>query len=609
MMKKKTQIRKMKSKPLFRTALFDREHIDADARTVELAFSSEEPVERWFGQEILDHTPSAVRLGRLQNSGPILVDHDHRDHVGVIESVSIDKDRRGRATVRFGKSARAMEIFQDVVDGIRTSVSVGYRIHKAVLEETGDDSADIYRVTDWEPFEVSLVSVPADDSVGLGRGADDEENEIIIESINHKERTMDPKENTPAVEMPDVKAIASEARTAELERIRTITSIGEKHDTAELARTFVDNGKSVDDFRAAVLERREDVTPVGTEVPEIGLSDKEVRKFSFVRAINALANPTDRRAQEAAAFEIDASRAAADKTRQTPQGILVPADVIKRDLSAGTTTAGGHTVATDLLAQSFIEMLRNRMVVEQLGSTTLTDLVGDVAIPSQTGGATGYWISSEGGSPTESQQVFGQVTFTPKTVGAYTDYTRQLLMQSSIDIESFVRADLSRVLGLAIDLAAFYGSGSSGQPTGIANTTGINTTTFGAADPTYVEVVAMESAVATDNADVGTLGYAMDAAMRGALKTTVKDSGSGQFVWEPGNTVNGYQTGVSNQMTDGDIIYGNFADLIIAMWGGLDLTVDPYTNSTSGTVRIVALQSMDIGVRHAVSFCKSNDGA
>ncbi len=157
---------------LHRAFAVKRDTIDETARTAMLAFASETPYQRWWGVEVLDCAPTAIRLGRLQSGGPLLCDHDTTDQIGVIENVQIGADRVCRALVRFGKSERASEIFQDVIDGIRQNVSVGYQIHKAVLVESADpnavqeDAADVYRVTDWEPFEVSIVSVPADASVG-----------------------------------------------------------------------------------------------------------------------------------------------------------------------------------------------------------------------------------------------------------------------------------------------------------------------------------------------------------------------------------------------------------------------------------------------------------
>jgi len=626
----KKQIKKIKSKPLERSAFFVREQVNEDARTVEIAFSSEEPVERWFGKEILDHSATSVRLGRLNDGGAVLVDHDHRDHVGVIESISIDEDRRGRALVRFGKSERATEIFNDVVDGIRKSVSVGYRIHKVVLEEQGDEG-DTYRATDWEPYEISIVSVPADATVGVGRSVDGE-NEIQIETIKQENRTMsDSKETaTPAAEEApkvNITQVRSEGVDQERNRVNEIIAIGDKYGMNDLARNFVNSGKSVDAMREAALERFGGVKPIEAEAPDIGMSERDMERFSFVRALNAMANPRDHKAQEAAGFEIECSRAAGDKMRKDVQGIMVPVDMLKRalhdgmtrDLNVTTATAGGNVVATDLLAGSFIDMLRNKSVMMQPGmATVLTDLNGNLAIPRQTGGATAYWVA-ESGAPTESDQTFDQVTLTPKTVGAFTDFSRKLLLQSSIDVEGFVRMDLARTLALEIDRAAINGSGASNQPTGILGTTGIGDVAGGAAGlaPTWAHMVALETAVSIDNADIGSLRYLTNAKVRGQLKQTEKASNTAQFVWD-GMEVNGYEAMVTNQvpsdLTKGAsvgvcsaIIYGNFADFMIGMWGGLDLTVDPFQGATSGTVRVVALQDVDMAARHGESFAAMQD--
>jgi HK97 family phage major capsid protein len=371
---------------------------------------------------------------------------------------------------------------------------------------------------------------------------------------------------------------------------------------AQIAETETPKERKMENSATVATESRAYDAPIQAEV---GLTPKEVRQFSFVRAINALANPQDKRAWANAAFEREVSDAAQKTYGRSAQGIFVPNEVVhaKRDLNVGTNSAGGFTVATDLLAASFIEMLRNRSVVQRAGATVLNGLVGNVAIPKQSGAATAYWVA-ESGAPTESQQTLAQVTMSPKTVGAYTDFSRKLMIQSSIDIESMVRRDLATVIALAIDTAALYGTGANNQPTGIKLQSGINTKDFAATNPTFAELVGMESELATDNADIGTMTYLFNPAQRGALKTTEKSSTSaGQFVWESGNTVNGYRTEVSSQVTAGDVFFGNFADLLIGFFSGLDLMVDPYSNSTSGTMRVVALQDTDIAVRNAVSFC------
>ena len=604
-----------------RTATFDVRSADKDARTIELAFSSEQPYERWWGIEILDHAVESVRLGRLRSAGPLLMDHNTRDQIGVIESVRIDADRMGRAIVRFGQSVRAQEIWQDVLDGIRQNVSVGYMIHASKLVET-DGDVDTYRITDWEPMEISIVSCPADTSVGIGRSAADGGESPILETQPQQEmRSMTTIAADPKT-APDVAAIeraaVEKANTAANQRVADIMAIGKmfgRHGGEAKAAAALQAGKTVEQFRQEMLEHMAS-QPVPTA--DIGMSQKEVKQYSFLRALNALANPTDRKAQEVAAFEREVSDAVASKMGRSAQGLFVPQDVQRRDMVVGTPAAGGNLVATDLLSASFIDMLRNRMMVIGMGAKLLTGLQGNIAIPRQTGGATAYWVA-EGNAPTESQQAVDQVTMSPKTVGAYTDISRKLLLQSSIDVESFVRSDLATVLALAIDLAAINGSGASNQPTGLLSASGVGVVPGGTdgAAPAWSHIVALETAVAVANADVASMGYLTNAKVRGKLKTTSKVSGQNGFVWEDGKTINGYTAGVSNQvpsnLTKGSgtnlsaILFGNWADLVIGQWGTLDLMVDPYSNSTSGTVRVVALQDVDIALRQAASFAVMKD--
>jgi HK97 family phage major capsid protein/HK97 family phage prohead protease len=584
--------------------------VDAEQRTVKLAFSSEQPYDRWWGIEILDHSPGSVRLGRLRSGAPLLIDHENsiRSQVGVIESVEIGEDRVGRAVVRFGRDDESEKVFQKVQDGIVRNVSVGYQIHKAVLESVNGDR-ETYRVTDWEPLEVSLVAVPADTTVGVGRSAD--EDSPIMEIRKEKEMSD--------VNVEVVKREAAEAAAQDFaKRTAEIIKIGEmfaKFGGEKLAAEALRNGKTVEEFKQMILEK---VASAPQPTAEIGMTEKEARRFNFIRAINALANPGDRKAQEAAAFEREASEAVAQRVGKPAQGMFVPFEVQKRDLTVGTPGAGGHTVDTVLLAESFIDLLRNAMALTSLGARYLTGLVGNIAIPRQTGAATAYWVA-ESGAPTESQQAFDQVAMSPKTVGAFTDISRKLLLQSSLDIEAFVRRDLATVLALEIDRAAIAGSGASNQPRGIINTSGIGSVAGGAngAVPTWANMIDLETQVAIANAAIGSLAYLTNAKVRGKLKTVQKVATYGNdFVWETmGNgegMVNGYRAVVSNQvpsnLTKGSgtnlsaIIFGNWNDLIVGQWGTLDLMVDPYTASTSGTVRVVALQDVDIAVRHPESF-------
>ena len=619
-------------------------------RTFEFPFSSEYPVERYFGKEVLKHDDKSIDFSRL-NSGaaPLLWNHDPDRHIGIVERAYIDKDKkRAYAKVRFSRNKFASEVLEDVKDGILRGISFGYQI-KNMEEEDGAFVAD-----DWMVHEISVTPIPADPTVGIGRSliSPDEEvtetsqpNTISIdnnspeEEIRSAAQTASPSvpsmeeksqetvvDTAPAVEAPEVAVETAERsvevdtaaevkRAVEEEQVRTSTiyAVCRQHGADDLTQGFIKDGKSVSEVNGEILDliskrsessntpiRSTDMNPSSNEV---GLEAKEVQRFSFLRAITALANPTDRNAQEAAAFEREVSEEAAKRYDKPASGILVPNEVLQgytRDLNVGTATAGGNLVETELLAGSFIDILRNRMAVMQAGVTTLNGLSGNVSIPRQTSASTAYWVG-EGSDVTESQQAFDQVNLTPKTIGATTDYTRKLLLQTSISVETMVRNDIAKQIALALDTAAIYGSGSSNQPTGITNTTGIGTATVTGVG-TFPELIAMETDVAVANADQGALKYIVNATARGGLKSVKKDAGSGEFVFA-NNEINGYPVIVSNQLTNNDCLFGDFSQLIAAFWSGLDLTVDPYAMSKSGSIRIVALQDVDFGVKQPTAFC------
>lgn len=636
--------------------------INVEARTVELAFSSTTPVRRWFGDEVLSHDAEAVVLDRLLDGGAVLVGHNWDDQVGVVQSARVDSDGVGRAVVRFGKSARASEIFQDIIDGIRQHVSVGYRVI-TISEEIREGQPNLITVTRWEPFEISVVPVPADPTVGIGRGMENppeaggadrgqtgEENAGAVAEPNDTGQretqmktiiTRDAEgnlvrakvdENDQIIEVIEVLERAGAAETAmlsrlqerEAARVRELTELGREYDAPELATEMIAGRHGVADMRERLLDHLHQRSNESRQISErssIGLTDSETEQFSFLRAIRALANPTDRSAQEAAAFEFEVSDAAAEAQGRDAQGVMVPMDVLMRAPlntgSGGATAAdtGGNTIANPLLTQSFIQMLRNRTILLQL-ATPLMGLVGNPDIPTQEGGATGYWIG-EDIEATEDLLSLGQRQFSPKTVAAYSEITRRTLKQSSLDIEALVRSDLALALATSLDFAGFYGTGANDQPLGIANTNGVNVVDFGGAAsgggsalPTWAEVIQMESDISAANADVNSMAYVQNAKMRGHFKSTQKFSGTnGAPIWESDNTVNGYRGEVTNQIKDGDVFHGDFANVLVGMWGGLDITVDPYTHSRRGRLRIVTMQDADYVLRHPAGLCFGTDAS
>ncbi len=622
----KTATRTLKLGPQVRFFTIERRDIDEESQTVPICFSSETPVNRWWGNEILDHTPSAVRLGRLRNGAAILADHDWDCQLGVIENATIDTDRKGRCVARYSKNnPRAVQEFRDIVDGIRTNVSVGYFVHSVVLESEVDGVAT-YRIIDWEPFEVSTVAVPADTNVGVGRSlrADEQAERDITVTVTvcgEDEDETDPPEDggEPIIDQEscdpqsadkekrkmeiNVNEVKDQGRKEEQHRAKEIMAISARFpQLAEAARTAISDGTTLEDFRINALERVANAVPVQVS-SDLGMNAREIKQYSIVRAMNQIANN-----QRLEGIEREASEATAKIVRREAKGFFIPQDVMKRALSVGDSTKGGFSV-TDQLLPDMIELLRNKTLVSRLGARTLSGLVGQVAIPRISGGATAYWLPESGTVPA-TDQGFGQLGLVPHRLVGDTAYSKELLIQSSIDIEAFVRDDLMRVLAIEKDRAAINGLGANGEPVGILNTTGIGSVTFGAA-ATWSKVISFETAVANSNADVGQMAYLSTPNVRGAWKGTPKVTNQAFFLWEKGNAefgeVNGYPAAATKQVPSEKVIFGNFNDLILAEWAGIDVVVDPYSLKKAGQVEITVTLWADIGVRHAGSFAVSSD--
>ncbi|MEL6586752.1 MAG: phage major capsid protein, partial [Pseudomonadota bacterium] len=441
---------------------------DADDRRVTLTFSSETPVLRMFGFEVLGHGEGEVDMVRLASGkAPLLTDHRHSidAQVGVVESAKIE-GTEGRATVRFGKSARASEILARVRDGEVSGVSVGYEILS--LARVGEKDGEPILRAKWRPFEITLCPVPADATVGVGRDGSPEGREIHLK-IEGSDMPKDTIDTTPAPETGTRdKAPAQPAPTydpkAERARVKEIRALGRKFKVEDdKVDAALEGDTSVAAFQRQILDDMGSTEAEATRSKNaaIGLTDKETRSFSLLKAVRFLANPTDKRAREEAAFEIEASEAAQDQLGRDAKGLLVPSDVLThqafgRSQNVSTPTKGGNLVAKDYLEGSFIGLLRKRAALTRLGVRTLTGLDGNVAIPRQIGGGTAYWLG-EGGAPTESDLDFNLLNTTPHTLGAAVPITRRAMIQATPDMESLVRDDLIRVMALEIDRVGLNG--------------------------------------------------------------------------------------------------------------------------------------------------------
>ena len=578
--------------------MMDEEH----DRRVMMSISSTNPVEREFGYEVLEHNAGSVDM-EFMSSGkaPLLLDHDARQQIGVVERAYMDDDKL-RAQVRFSKSAMAEEVYRDVVDGIRGNVSIGYQIQGMTKEENTYKDKPLYRVNQFKPLEVSMVSIPADSTVGVGRSKPDlsgNDNSAIQEKTMSAEVVQEPV-NTRQQE-DQLKEYRNQASQ--------ILELGKRHDEYDLAFRALQEEKSLAEFQAMLLEKK-------TSKPmdfSVDATPKEKRNYSLVRAIRA----ADAKDWSKAGLELEVSKELAKKQHRQPKGFFVPDfgwQTRTVTTAAGATYgAGANIVPEDYRGDRFIDALIATSILGQVGATVLNGLQGNVAIPKISTSTAAAFIA-EGGSVGNSEPDFAQVTMTPKLLANKVSVTRELMIQSDPSVEQLIRNNMVRIFAAKIDNVAIKGGGSN-EPTGILSTSGIGDVssggTSGNANLTYGNVVDIMTEVSQDNALLGNLRWVTHPAVVGKLmQTLVAASTDSRMIMPSPESMMGYpvvQTTQAPSSSPYSLLFGNFSDLYIGFFSALDVLVDPYGSAGTATTNLYFYQDMDIAVAHAESFAAAQD--
>lgn len=611
----------------------------------QFSFASEYPVERWYGTEILSHNPKHVDLSRLQEGANLLWNHSMDQVLGVLEEARVSS-KKSYCRAHFDEEdENALKRLSQVDRGIIKNVSCRYEVLEWTEEKSKPGKPPVVTATRWQPIEVSLVSVPADPTVGIGRA---KEAVIWVPAAYHD--SVKP-ENSGARHMGDedkntgtLERETAQAAKAERERIRSIQAMvghwGRKDPkkAEELAEKLIEEGfgetEARTKFAELILNAPENTQPVGALNPQdltLGLSKKEERSYSILRAVKAFVEKD----WSKAGLELEASRAIADKLGQDPKGFYVPFKDLRVDEVAAqqqraliTTSTTGQIIATELRPEMFVDALRNRLILVMAGARYISDCVGNIDIPRQTGSGTAFWVS-EGSAPIDTNLTTDLLQARPKTVGALSSITRLMMLQSTPDIENLVRSDILAILALEIDRAGINGSGAAGQPRGILQTVGIGSVAIGAngGPITYDHVIDLETMVATANADSNSMAYLTNAKCVGKLKK-LKDTTNaplwinrvaGLTPGTPGE-LNGYPVYRSNQvpgnLTKGTgtnldaVIFGDFGNLMFFEWGDLDILPNPYGSGyAAGNIELRALKTVDCQVRRAVYFAAITDVA
>lgn len=585
------------------------ESVDVEKREAEFSFSSEYEVHRYWGVEILGHEPEEVDLTRLNNGGAFLNMHNPWDQRGVVLKAWLGDDKRCHCRVRISRSEAGEELLNDMADGIRTQVSVGYRIIEAVLIKQ-EDGVEFYRVIKWEPTEVSSVSIAADPTVGAGR-SDTQPHQAAPKvrypiNIQRGESAM-PQEQEPEFEVQEPNTPSAQTRAAapvqpavdasglrgEMSDAQKIAKTAKEYGAAELGQTFISEGRSYGDFNDALLkklnEKRNDPAAQSTAL-DLDLPESDLKRYRLMNVIRGLASND---LKKFAPHELAVSEAMAERMGKDASGIHVPYEVLGHGLrqqAAGVATKGAELVATELHSDAFIEALRQQSMMGRLGARLMTGLVGNVDIPKQVGTATFYWVG-EDGEPTDSDLTFGTVQMSPRTLAAAVPMTRRLAKQSSLDVESMIRADLLKGVAEGIDndiLATILDASGVGA----VDLTG---------GPTWAKICEFEGDVEEANAAADGMAYLMRPTIKQLLKTTPKVAGTAEFLMQNGE-VNGYPGYGTTQMPVNNILFGDYSQAMGGLWGSVDLVVDKAEKSKSGGLVLRVFQDADSCVRHEGAF-------
>ncbi len=619
-----------------RALLFDLQGRESDD-AIPVVVSSDAVVEVSDGPEVLVHSADAIDLQRA----PLPIIASHRGgqvNVGVVDQLSIEGGQL-RGMARFGTRQEAAEYRADVLNRIIRSVSVGYARVKARFRNDG-----VLLTERWMPTHVAMVAEPADVRAGFYREAPKPGDTAWLQSdaaqtdpppaakaaATPKESNVDQTQqaaaganadDTQANQANQTRGLPAQPngtngnQALEMERARRrgIENLCKANNIADNQRDYwIGAGlgmEAVSDDLLKIIQERGEKAPQSKA--KLGLSDGEQRQYSIVRALLAASENN----WSQAGFELECSREIAKRMNTVPDAkkFYIPFEVQarrlpvpehlrgRRDMTVASAAGGGYLVGTDNV--SFIEMLRNRSVSYRMGAMRLGGLQGNVTVPKQTGAATWYWLASESTGITESQQTLGQMALSPKTGGAYTEISRQLLLQSSPDAEVMVTSDLGRVGGLGIDSAVLAGSGASGQPTGITNTAGIGSVTGTSLG--FAGLLDFQTDIATANVLPERGGYATTPTVAALMMQRVKFASTASPLWE-GNLWDGSMVGFpamsSNQMAAGTMLFGDWSSVVVAEWGVLEISVNPFANFQAGIIGVRAMVSMDCGLRYPAAF-------
>lgn len=537
---------------------------------LDFAVASNLPIKMSYGTEVLVIGEENIKLDRLKSAGNIVFSHDKEEILGKVLDAYI-ADGLLRVKARFSEHS---EHFGMIKDGTLTSVSVGYLVHRY------ENRDGILYAMEWEPLEVSLVAVPADITVGIGRSLDT--NEIKV---------------TPTVETVESKPIIKITKLEEIKMELNYRQIGAQYGLNESDILFAERSALTEtQFQNLIIEKLQNKA-VATRQADVELNEKEVEQYSLARAILAF----DPKSGVKAGFEAEVSEQIARTLGKSTNGLFIPQQVLERDMSAGGTNLGKDFVQS-INPGMFVNYAFNTTLANKLGVNFITGLRENLQIPKITGATTFAWYS-ENGEITQADPATGQITLAPRRGGASFNYSNMLLKQSNPSVEAYLVGHIRDSVAVGIDNAVFNGTGANGQPSGIL--TSVTTNTVTGTSFSHAKSLDFPAKIATANRLSGKLAYVTNPTVGALLKSREKASGYPSYLITDDNKMAGYNVFESNQIGASTLVFGDWGMIVVGQWGGIELIINPYTNAKKGLVEITAQAMLDVAVLDEKAFCKS----
>jgi HK97 family phage major capsid protein/HK97 family phage prohead protease len=620
-----------KGTTLRRVLTLDAKRAQPEQRSIACILSTETPVIRQGYREVLKHNDSAVDLSRADDGVlPLLWSHDPAQHLGSVRDIRIH-DGKLRGTLHFAKGDFAEEKWQAVRDGHLRHVSVGYAVDD--YDADRDSDLPLVNVTRWTLHEVSAVTVPADVGATIGRSMDAglvTELPVDLELLRKEQALHSIWPQIEGIrEHPQfARAFEELYRLAVKERFEEARELAgeiwqrarEAHDyteadgTRRCAEQKYQDIITDDDHRLEWRQQSSDKDKGGSEMSNYAgffvnkeVGERGMESFSLQRAFAGMIDPA---AAKHAGFEFEVMRAIA-KERGNPDGWALTGEMLVRDISKSGN--GSNLIGVDHLGDIYVPTLREQMVVGRAGVDIISGLQGDVQIPRGVTDSVASWIAENADAP-QSDPTFDQITLSPETLASYSVFSRKMMLQSQPDADVRIRGALMFSQAKGLSAAVINGSGTSNVPQGIIGATGVAALEYAnGSTPSFSDLVDLEGALLEEDAPQQSLAYMLPGALASTLKKTQVVTGQADMVFKttgPGQgTINGLPAFISNLIPAGTVVFGNWREVLIGLWSGIDVTVDPYTYATSGKIQIVTMQDADIALKHGESFAVLSEAA